>query len=299
MTLGRILRIIGAVAILIGGIVHLDLYFNSQYRFAGDMPNFGRSILLNVIGSAIIAAAVAARKEWFIRLAGIGMALGTIALFLFVHTNHTFLGFAVSGAVFEPSPQAQLAIIIEIVAIIALAATFVPSIDSADVSLPTPMAGASAAVAAVAVIAFAVHWNPDDTKTVAPATSTSASTATTTAPASSSPSGATTVPAASTPAVSTPASSTPASTPAAAAASAVSIKDFAFDGKSVTVAKGSTVTWTNNDGVKHSVVADDKSFRSESLTQGQTFQFTFPTAGTFTYICGIHPYMKGTIVVSP
>ena len=83
MTLGRILRIIGAIAILIGGIVHLDLYFNSQYRFAGDMPNFGRSILLNVIGSAIIAAAVAARKEWFIRLAGIGMALGTIALFLF------------------------------------------------------------------------------------------------------------------------------------------------------------------------------------------------------------------------
>jgi plastocyanin len=295
MTLGRILRIVGALAILIGGIVHLDLYFNADYRYAGDQPNFGRSILLNVIASAVIAAAVAARKEWFVRLAGIAVAVGTIALFLFVHTNHQFLGFAVSGKVFEPSPQATVAMIVELIAIITLAATFVPAIDQTDVSLPTPALGASVAVAAIAVIAFSVHWNSDSTSSVANAPIVTTPVAPTTPTAATTPAAGTSAAPGSAPAATTaPAGSTA----PAAGGSAVSIKNFAFAAKSITVAKGTTVTWTNNDGVKHSVVADDKSFRSDGLAQGATFQFTFNTPGTFTYICGIHPYMKGTIVVS-
>jgi predicted lipoprotein with Yx(FWY)xxD motif/plastocyanin len=91
----------------------------------------------------------------------------------------------------------------------------------------------------------------------------------------------------------------PASSPAAAtsAGTAVTIANFAFDAPSVTIAVGSTVTWTNNDSVAHTATADDGSFDSGNLDAGKTFSFTFTKAGTFTYHCAIHPNMTGTIVV--
>jgi plastocyanin len=78
----------------------------------------------------------------------------------------------------------------------------------------------------------------------------------------------------------------------------VSIKDFMFDPGGVTVAKGTTVTWTNGDDFAHSVVADDDSFMSEDLDQGATFSQTFDKAGEFSYICGIHNSMTGTVTVT-
>ena len=93
----------------------------------------------------------------------------------------------------------------------------------------------------------------------------------------------------------------PADTSAAAPAAgggAVSIANFAFDPGDVTVGAGTAVTWTNNDGATHRVMADDESFDSEDMGQGDTFEHTFDTAGTFSYICGIHPDMKGTVTVT-
>lgn len=78
---------------------------------------------------------------------------------------------------------------------------------------------------------------------------------------------------------------------------AVSIASFAFSPPSLTVKVGATVTWTNNDTVTHTVVADDGSFKSGDLGQGASYQFTFKTAGTYTYKCSIHPSMTGTVVV--
>jgi predicted lipoprotein with Yx(FWY)xxD motif/plastocyanin len=91
----------------------------------------------------------------------------------------------------------------------------------------------------------------------------------------------------------------PSSSPAAAtsAGTAVTIANFAFDAPSVTIKVGSSVTWTNNDSVAHTVTADDGSFDSGNLDAGKTFSFTFTKAGTFTYHCAIHPNMTGTIVV--
>jgi plastocyanin len=86
--------------------------------------------------------------------------------------------------------------------------------------------------------------------------------------------------------------------PAAAGDGAVSIKGFAFNPGDVTVAKGTTVTWTNNDSATHRIKSGDGSFDSEDLKNGATFQHTFDTAGTFDYICGIHPSMKGKITVT-
>jgi plastocyanin len=61
---------------------------------------------------------------------------------------------------------------------------------------------------------------------------------------------------------------------------------------------GSTVTWSNQDSVTHTVDSSDDTFDSDSLGQGATFVHTFDTAGSFTYICGIHPSMAGTITVT-
>jgi plastocyanin len=85
---------------------------------------------------------------------------------------------------------------------------------------------------------------------------------------------------------------------AAPTASSVAIADFAFAPAQLTVAAGTTVTWTNSDGFAHTVDAADDTFVSEALDQGATFSHTFDAAGTFAYICGIHPSMAGTVVVT-
>lgn len=77
----------------------------------------------------------------------------------------------------------------------------------------------------------------------------------------------------------------------------VTIKDFAFAPATLTVAVGDTVTWTNNDSAIHTVTADDGSFDSGDLAQGDTFTQTFDTAGTFAYHCAMHPSMVAEIVV--
>lgn len=77
----------------------------------------------------------------------------------------------------------------------------------------------------------------------------------------------------------------------------VEIRDFLFAPEGVSVAVGTTVTWTNRDSFAHSVVADDRSYRSDDLGQEGVYTHTFDTAGTFSYYCGIHNYMTGRVVV--
>ncbi|HEX2221386.1 MAG TPA: cupredoxin family copper-binding protein [Candidatus Limnocylindria bacterium] len=77
----------------------------------------------------------------------------------------------------------------------------------------------------------------------------------------------------------------------------VSIDNFAFMPANLTVAVGDTVTWTNNDDAPHTATAGNGAFDSGNLDNGQTYSFTFTTAGTFSYICEIHPQMTGTITV--
>ena len=84
----------------------------------------------------------------------------------------------------------------------------------------------------------------------------------------------------------------------AAGAGAVSIKDFAFNPGDVTVAKGTAVTWKNDDSATHRIKSGDGSFDSDDLKNGDSFEHTFDTAGTFDYICGIHPSMKGKVTVT-
>ena len=66
MRLGHALRLGGAVALLVGGLAHLDLYLGG-YRSAGSVPAFGRGIFLNALVSVVVAVAVAVRSEWLPR----------------------------------------------------------------------------------------------------------------------------------------------------------------------------------------------------------------------------------------
>jgi LPXTG-motif cell wall-anchored protein len=84
----------------------------------------------------------------------------------------------------------------------------------------------------------------------------------------------------------------------AAASTTVTIEDFAFSPKSITVDVGDTVTWRNNDDVAHSATAENGSFDTGTFGNGASRSETFDTAGTFQYICTPHPFMKGTIKVN-
>jgi amicyanin len=67
----------------------------------------------------------------------------------------------------------------------------------------------------------------------------------------------------------------------------------------ITVAPGTTVTWVNNEAMPHTVVDQNKGFRSKMLAKEATFSFTFTTAGDYDYQCSIHPNMKGKVIVKP
>ena len=83
--------------------------------------------------------------------------------------------------------------------------------------------------------------------------------------------------------------------PVAAADETVSIANFAFAPGLVTIQEGDSVTWTNDDSTAHTATGDG--FDTESIGPGQSSTVAFATAGTYAYVCSIHPQMNGTVVV--
>jgi plastocyanin len=81
------------------------------------------------------------------------------------------------------------------------------------------------------------------------------------------------------------------------ATNAITIDNFTFTPPEITVPVGTTVKWVNHDDIPHSVVNKDKVFRSKALDTDDSFSYTFASAGTFEYFCGLHPHMTGKIIV--
>jgi plastocyanin len=77
----------------------------------------------------------------------------------------------------------------------------------------------------------------------------------------------------------------------------VKIDNFSFGPAMVTVPVGTTVTWTNRDDIPHTVVSDEKVFKSKVLDTDEKFSFTFAKPGTYAYFCSVHPKMTGKVVV--
>jgi plastocyanin len=84
---------------------------------------------------------------------------------------------------------------------------------------------------------------------------------------------------------------------AAQDASVITIDNFTFGPPELTVAAGTTVKWVNHDDIPHSVVNKDKTFRSKALDTDDSYSYTFASAGTFEYFCGLHPHMVGKVIV--
>jgi plastocyanin len=82
------------------------------------------------------------------------------------------------------------------------------------------------------------------------------------------------------------------------AANEIGIDNFAFTPKTLTVARGTTVTWINNDDVPHVIVSPQGRFRPSSvLDTNQRYSVTLKEPGTYDYFCSVHPVMTGQIVV--
>ena len=94
----------------------------------------------------------------------------------------------------------------------------------------------------------------------------------------------------------------------------IDIKDYKYSQPNIKIRKGTTVTWTNQDDMKHNVMKEHEDsdaahdaptleevksdvFAGQLLAKGESYSFTFNTVGQSSYHCSPHPYMKGSITV--
>ena len=81
--------------------------------------------------------------------------------------------------------------------------------------------------------------------------------------------------------------------------SEIKIDNFVFQPKTLQVKPGTTVTWVNHDDIPHSIVVANLQVHSHPMDTDGTFALKFDKPGVYNYICGLHPFMKGQVVVAP
>jgi plastocyanin len=86
---------------------------------------------------------------------------------------------------------------------------------------------------------------------------------------------------------------------AATSPPAVAIQNFTFAPAILTVPAGTTVVWKNEDDSPHRIGDRTGTLKSAALDDGDTYSHTFATSGEYAYICTLHPYMRGKIIVKP
>ena len=86
---------------------------------------------------------------------------------------------------------------------------------------------------------------------------------------------------------------------AAASPATVDIDNVTFTPAALTVTAGTTVTWKNEDDSPHRIGDKNGTFKSAALDTDDSFSHTFVAPGEYPYICTIHPYMVGKIIVKP
>jgi plastocyanin len=84
----------------------------------------------------------------------------------------------------------------------------------------------------------------------------------------------------------------------AATPATITIDNFTFNPKGLTVKTGTTITWSNKDDIPHGIASTNNAFKkSKALDTDDSFSFTLTAPGTYQYFCYLHPQMTGTIVV--
>jgi plastocyanin len=77
----------------------------------------------------------------------------------------------------------------------------------------------------------------------------------------------------------------------------VRIQGMDFHPDTVTVAPGTTVTWTSDDSFAHTTTSDTKLWESGPLQPGKSYSHTFDKPGSYPYHCTVHTFMTGTVTV--
>lgn len=72
---------------------------------------------------------------------------------------------------------------------------------------------------------------------------------------------------------------------------------FAFQPRRISVHPGTTVTWMNDSSADHTVTADTGAWSSSTISHGQSYRRRFTKPGRYPYVCGLHGYMTGVVVV--
>ncbi|MEX1172536.1 MAG: plastocyanin/azurin family copper-binding protein [Chloroflexota bacterium] len=87
-------------------------------------------------------------------------------------------------------------------------------------------------------------------------------------------------------------------TPEGPATVSVDAIDFTYGPESITIEVGDRVTWTNRGDAPHTATSEEDSFDSGILMSGEAFTHRFDTPGVFSYLCTLHPEMRGSVVVT-
>ncbi|HEX3090344.1 MAG TPA: plastocyanin/azurin family copper-binding protein, partial [Ilumatobacteraceae bacterium] len=103
-----------------------------------------------------VAGLLAVRSEWFVRAAGMVVAIGTIGAFILSRRGDGLFDFREQGL--HPSPQAAIALVVEIAALVLLAVTFLPAVIDEPTMTGRSTTGMSIGIAAVVMIALGVYW---------------------------------------------------------------------------------------------------------------------------------------------
>jgi YVTN family beta-propeller protein len=83
----------------------------------------------------------------------------------------------------------------------------------------------------------------------------------------------------------------------AAGTAGVSIKNFEFGPREIAITTGQSVVWHNDDGAPHGLAFKDGAKGTDLLLPGAQLIRQFDQAGSYDYVCSVHPYMTGTVVV--
>lgn len=78
----------------------------------------------------------------------------------------------------------------------------------------------------------------------------------------------------------------------------ITMQQIQFQPSDATVKVGTKMMWQNEDSVQHNVVADNGAFKSDLFGKGGTYEWTAAKPGKYSYVCTVHPNMKGTITVT-
>ena len=107
-------RMLAATAVLVSGAVHLKLY-DDAYR---DVPNYmlGRSFLANAVASGVVAVLLVHWRSRWSLLAGLAIAVGTLAAFSWSRLGQGIFGFSEKGL--QPAPEVVVALAAEVLAVV-------------------------------------------------------------------------------------------------------------------------------------------------------------------------------------